>query len=594
MIDSIKKLYRLLCFCGAQNSLCILFFLTIFASLFEVVSIAFIFPFIALLTTPSIIQKYPILSRLYDYFHFHNANHFTLAVGIVLLALISIGNLVSAYALWYLYRFSFQAEHRLSSALLKKYLAKPYLFFLSTNSAILSKTILNEVRIVIKDGIILMLRITGKLTTIAVIILFLFFYNPLLTVMMTLTVLSLYCFFIFGFRRYTARKSQENSNANALKYKHVSEALGAIQDIILMNLSIFILKKYDKSSITFSATNASANILAETPRYLLDIVLFGGVLFYIIIMLFRNDSTLFHIVPTLAMFVYAAVRIMPSISFSYRSLVDVKFAIPSVDILYRDLFADTNDITIEAVKKSDANPLTFKDQLKFESVSYAYPNSKQAVIKNISFTIPAFAKVGFIGKTGVGKTTLIHLMLGLLSPTTGSIKVDNVVLSWDNIQVWYDKIGYVSQSIYLIDDTIASNIAFGLEKINIDYEWLKTVAKMAELDDFIMHELPNQYETHIGERGVRLSGGQRQRIGIARALYRCPELLVLDEATSALDNITEKKVLNNINQIASSMTMVMIAHRLSTLSDCDIVFELSASGIVEQFTSSTRANSYCH
>lgn len=570
MIDSIKKLYRLLCFSHTQGSLFLLLLLTVFSALFEVVSIAFIFPFIALLTSPSVIQKYALLSQLYGTFHFANTNDFILAIGIFLLTLMSIGNGLSAYALWYLYRFAYLAEHAFSSGLLKKYLAKSYLFFLSNNSAQLSKIILSEVKIVIEDGLILALRIAGKLATILFIVSFLLFYNPLLTSILTLTIFSLYCFFIFGFRHYTSRKSQENNDANTLKHKYASEALGAIQDVILMNLSTFILKKYNKSSIVFSTTNATANALAEVPRYLLDIVLFGGILLYIVVMLLKNDAGLIHIVPTLAMFAYAAIRIMPSISFIYRSIVKVKFSKHAIDTLYQDLF-ENHDIPITPIE----DKLDFNQSIQFESVSFSYPNSRKNVINDFSFSIPALSKVGIIGKTGAGKTTLVHLLLGLLTPTKGAIKVDGISLDQRNMQAWHQKIGYVSQSIYLIDDTIANNIAFGFEGDEIDYPWLSYVAKMAGLDDFIIHELPNQYNTHIGERGVRLSGGQRQRMGIARALYRRPELLILDEATNALDNVTEQKILNNINTIFSKMTIVMIAHRISTLYDCEIVFELN-------------------
>ncbi len=579
MFDIIKKLYKLISFCGSVKKLNLLLLLTTLSAIVETFGIALMFPFIAILSVPNYVEHSVFLSKIYHYFNFTNQNHFMLMIGISLLLVVIFGNLLVAFSLYALYRFSHSQEHNLSTAMLKKYLSRPYVFFLTQNSNVLLKNIVNEAETVAGGVLASVLKIGAKLSVIVTMLLFLLIYNPLLTSIITVSVLSLYGFFILFFKDYMSKKSNENITAGRLKYKYVSESLNAIQDVKLMNLSSFILARYSQPSATSALSRSMSSVVADTPRYLLDIIIFGGILLYIVIMLFNNDPNLTRIMPTLAMFGYAGIRIMPSVSLMYHSYSVAKFAKPSLDVLYDNLFSE-NIYDQNTAKKNQSNlPIYFTKELRFENVCYAYPEAHKNIINNLNVVIPAFTKVGFVGKTGAGKTTIINLILGLLSPTAGYIKIDNDTLDDNRMIAWQSGIGYVSQSIYLIDDTIAQNIAFGSEQSEIDWDRLKAVAKEVELHDFIMQELPNQYETQVGDRGVRLSGGQRQRVGIARALYRRPKLLVLDEATSALDNVTEKKVLENINKISNKITVIMVAHRLSTLQHCDNIYVLTANGI---------------
>ncbi|PIZ05038.1 MAG: hypothetical protein COY58_01200 [Gammaproteobacteria bacterium CG_4_10_14_0_8_um_filter_38_16] len=552
--------------------------LTILSAFIETFGIAFVFPFVAILSVPNYVQHSKILSKIYYYFHFASIHQFLLFIGVALLIIVVLGNFLIAFTLWYVYRFSYMEEHYMASALLKKYMQQPYTFFLSQNASVLLKNIVDEVKRVIQEILISFLKMTTKLTVAIVMLLLLFFYSPLLMSIIVASVGLFYGAFIFIFRKHIEKSSEIAMAANSKKYKHAIEALHAIQDVKLMNSYNFVLKQFSRPSVLYANARSSANILSDMPRFFLDILLFGGILAYIVIMLLQHNSNFHTIVPTLAMFGYAGMRLIPSVSIIYNSYITIKFAEPSLNLLFSDMSENSmlsNQETVDPLSME----MVFQNTLNFKNVCYAYPSAKQPVISDLNIEISAFSTVGFVGKTGSGKTTIINLLLGLLSPGDGSICVDDVVLNEKNLRAWQSKIGYVSQSIYLIDDSIANNIAFGVEAKNIDWDHLKSVARQAELYDFITQELPDQYDTQVGDRGVRLSGGQCQRIGIARALYRKPKLLVLDEATSALDNTTEKKILENINAISSEMTIVMVAHRLTTLQNCDKIFVLTSNGV---------------
>lgn len=574
MIDSFKKLFILLSTYSSRNSLFFIFALSIFSALIETISVALFFPFISILIAPHAIMHFQLFSKVFSLFLQLNPNYFILLFGSIVLITITLGNFFSAFALWQINRFAFQSEHKLSSALLKKYLSKSYLYFLSHNSTLLAKMILHEARKTIDEGLNLILRIAGKIISVFVIVLFLLICNPLLAIIISATIGTLYGIFIIAFRSYLSKQAILGNQSGTLKFKTASEALSAIQEVKLMNLAEFMIKKYDEPSKHFSMTRAITLSITEMPRFLLDIVLFGGILLYMLIILYTHNTKLDSLIPTLGMFAYAAARIIPSISYIYRSAGLVKFSKPAIDALYNDFF----DGEPVAPHNQNAKQILFRDKLILEDIEFRYPET-HPILQHICFEIPAYSCVGLIGKTGVGKTTLSKILLGLLNPTSGRIIVDDIILGEQNIANWQALIGYVSQSVYLLDDSIANNIAFGIENEAIDWKQLEKVAKIAEIHDFITQDLSEKYHTIIGERGVRLSGGQQQRLGIARALYRTPSVLIFDEATNALDHATENNILRNIRTLTDKLTIIMITHRLATLAICDHIVELTPTGI---------------
>jgi ABC-type multidrug transport system fused ATPase/permease subunit len=315
------------------------------------------------------------------------------------------------------------------------------------------------------------------------------------------------------------------------------------------------------------------------PRYFIEGIAFGGMVLLVLILM--KDGDLFaNIIPVIALYAFAGYRIMPAIQQIYVAFTQLRISRAALDEIHKDLMS--SQFYEKDVTEIEVMPLT--RSIVLNNIHFNYPNSQQLALKNINLSIPAFKKVGFVGVTGSGKTTTVDLILGLLSPNKGTVSVDGNIISSKNKSCWQKNIGYVPQQIYLIDDSVSANIAFGSNFQKIDRIAVEQAAKTANLHDYVTKELPNNYNTIIGERGTRLSGGQRQLIGIARALYHKPQVLILDEATSALDNITEQSIMNAINNLGKEVTIILIAHRLSTVKNCDIIFLLEKGELKDQGT----------
>jgi ABC-type multidrug transport system fused ATPase/permease subunit len=284
-----------------------------------------------------------------------------------------------------------------------------------------------------------------------------------------------------------------------------------------------------------------------------------------------------EVIPILSLYAFAGYRLMPALQQIYGGMTAVKYNMPALQLIIKDLRECDNTTTN---KKDLVGSVAFKKSLYLESINFCYEGTNKNILTNLNLEIQCRTTVGIVGSTGSGKTTLVDIVLGLLTQNSGNIFVDNIQINSDNISLWQEHLGYVPQSIFLTDDTIERNIAFSLSDSEIDSSKIKKASKIAELDSFI-NELPNKYKTYVGERGVRLSGGQRQRIGIARALYNNPDLLVFDEATSSLDGVTENAIVDAIHNLSNKKTIIMIAHRLSTVKECDIIYVLENGSIVD-------------
>ena len=313
-----------------------------------------------------------------------------------------------------------------------------------------------------------------------------------------------------------------------------------------------------------------------------------------LLLLAAEDGQLSTVLPLIALYTFAGYRLMPALQKIYASLSQLRFGQPALDALHRDM-VETEQVNVceplNANSKSQ-QVIHLNEFIELDNINYSYPEAAQATLNNLSLTIPVHSTVGLVGSTGAGKTTVVDLILGLLEPQQGQLKIDGKPISGQEIRSWQRNIGYVPQSIFLSDDSVAANIAFGVAPDKIDYSEVERAAKIAELHEFVINEMPQGYSTLVGERGVRLSGGQRQRIGIARALYHDPEVLVLDEATSALDNLTEKAVMDAVHNLNNRKTIILIAHRLSTVRECSIIFMLDHGELIAQGSYSELINEH--
>ena len=557
----------------------ILLFGIIIRGLFEVVGVASIMPFIAVVSNPGIIDSNKYLSYAFHIFDFQSPRMFLIFLGIIVFCIIVLNNLLSALTEWFLVRFTWLRAHTLARRLFAKYLSQPYTFFLNENTANLGVFILNEVGNFLKGVLRPFMEMIAKIIVSVFIFILLIFVDPLLAVIVGLVLGSAYAFLFIAVRKKLAKLGKERVYANRKQFLYIGEALTGIKDIKVRGCESFFLNAFSEYSYKVNMNQAVHQIVSQVPRYALEVIAFGGILLITMYFVVTQRDTA-NTIPLMALYAFAGYRLMPALQGVFSGITTVKFNLALLDRLSKDLALKS--YPHKEIKSWDdvVTPMEFRDSIELKAVQFTYPGAEETVLNSLNLYIAAKSTVGFAGTTGAGKTTLIDIILGLFLPQEGELLVDGRHIDKSNIRAWRRTVGYVPQQIFLSDQSVRQNIAFGLHADNIDDQAVENAAKIANLHDFIVKELPEGYNTMIGERGVRLSGGQRQRIGIARAMYHDPEVLILDEATSSLDNITEAMVMEAIQGLARKKTIIMIAHRLTTLVDCDVIHFLSKGQVV--------------
>jgi len=568
-----------------KKELYLLFTGLVITAFIEMAGIASIMPFMAVVANPDVIHRNRWMKRVYDYFEFTSLHSFLFFLGMLLLGLMVFSNLFKALMLWLTLRFDNRLNYTLARRLLAQYLARPYSFFLNRNTADMGKNVLAEVRNVITGVLSSGMNVLSSSLVSFFILALLLVVDPLIALTIAAVLGGAYGGIYLLARRLLARISQEQVDANSMKYKDAGEALSGIKDLKILGRERVFLERFASHALRHSRNNVTAGVISQIPRYALEIMAFGGIL---LIMLYflgaeRNAG---QMIPLLALYAFAGYRLLPALQQIFAGITTVRFSVAALDVLHQDMIAEQSEIDPEhLLARSDGlQPLPFTRELELRNVSFCYSGVQDPVLKGIGLSIALNTTIGFVGSTGSGKTTAVDIILGLLPPSSGQLLVDGVEINNDNLSRWQCNLGYVPQNIFLCDDTITRNISFGVPESEIDMAAVVRAARIANLADFVEKELPEGYETVIGERGVRLSGGQRQRIGIARALYRDPAVLILDEATSALDGVTEEAVMDAIRNLSRKKTILMIAHRLTTVKDCDIIYLLENGKIVAQNT----------
>ena len=562
-----------------RNRAVILLVMILIMAILDTIGVASIMPFIAVLTNPEIIGKNYLLSLLYDkskIFGVENINEFIIFLGFLVFFLLIISLTFKSLTTYAQLRFAQMREHSIGERLLKSYLSQPYSWTLSRNSADLSKTILSEVNLIILQAIIPMITLISSGAVAIGILILLVIVDPFIAFLISCT-LGLSYWIIYKFIRvYLKNIGEERLKVNQMRFTSINEVFGAGKEVKLGGLESNYIKKFSKTSKIFAEHQATAKVLAQLPRFGIEAMGFGGMILFILYTLIQNE-TFTSALPLIALYAFGGYRILPALQQSYNSISNLRFASPALDNLYEELKLKTKDFKYTYIK-----PLSVQKKINLKNISYNYPNTKKSSINNVSLEISAFSKVGLVGATGSGKTSIADIILGLLEPQKGLLEVDGNAINSDNRKAWQKTIGYVPQYIFLSDDTITANIALGIDLNDINQKSIERAAKTANIHDFIINELPMGYKTIIGEKGVRLSGGQRQRLGIARALYNDPKVLVLDEATSAMDNYTEKLIIEAINKLRENTTIILIAHRLTTIKNCDKIFLLDKGKLISQ------------
>jgi ABC-type multidrug transport system fused ATPase/permease subunit len=573
-----KKLLNLLS-TGEHKRLGLLLIMMVAMALVDIIGVASILPFVSVLSNPSIIDTNFILNTIFQTskrFGVKNNEEFLFIFGIFVFSLLIISLTIKAITTYVQVRFVHMCEYSISKRLVENYLSQPYSWFLNQHSADLGKTILSEVSYIVAGGIRPLLELLAKGVIAIALIILLIVVHPKIALIICFSMSGAYVLIFYLIRNYLNKTGNERLENNQIRFLSVSEAFSAVKEIKVGGLEKNYIKLFSNSSKTFAQNQANSQITSQLPRFILEAIAFGGVLL-IILYIMAQTGSFNNALPIIALYVFAGYRLIPALQQIYSAFIQLTFIGPSIDKLTRDI-KNLKPITLN----QNEDILSFNKKITLKNIHYNYPGTSRTALKDINLTIPAKSIVGLVGPTGSGKTTTVDIILGLLEPQKGTLQVDGKNITKKNSRSWQRCIGYVPQHIYLSDDTVAGNIAFGVNPQDINLSAVKKAAKIANIHEFVLELLPNKYQTRIGERGVKLSGGQRQRIGIARALYQSPKVLVLDEATSALDNLTEQVVMKSIYNLDQVMSIIIIAHRLNTVKNCDIIFKFDKGKIINQ------------
>lgn len=580
-MQTICKLIDLLNIAERRRAVILMIMMLAMAFL-DMLGVASILPFIAVLANPGLVESNPVLLWAYHVsveLGIGNIDQFLFLLGL-LVFVISVFSLVfKALTTYAQMRFALMREYSIGKRLVEGYLYQPYSWFLNRHSADLGKTILSEVQNVMHNGIMSVMAIFSQSAVSIALLGLLILVDPFLAVSVGLVLGIAYAGILAMMSGWLNRLGKVRIKANQERYTVISEAFGAVKEVKAAGLESVYIERFAKPAEAYAKGQSTAQAIAQLPRFALEAIAFGGMLGVILyLMLKGGDFT--TVLPIVALYAFAGYRLMPALQQIYVASAHLKFAGPGIKALH----ADVMSLGKIELNKGTIRPMDIKKSIELKDISYQYLGARLPAINNINLTIPVRTTVAFVGATGSGKTTTIDLILCLLQSKTGSIYVDGNVIDKTNFREWQKNIGYVPQNIYLIDDTVNANIAFGVPPHEIDHIAVEHAAKIANLHDFVSKNMPCGYNTMVGERGVRLSGGQRQRIGIARALYHSPSILVLDEATSALDNLTEQAVMEAVRNLNHSITIILIAHRLSTVRECDQIFLFDKGCIKERGT----------
>jgi len=544
--------------------------LVVFMAAAETAGVVSIMPFLSVLARPSIIEENPLFLAAYQYFKFNESKEFILALGLVSIGAVVASSAYKTITLHIVNRFVHFERHSISSRLLSRYLHQPYEFFLTHNSAVLAKNVLAEVDMLMFNLIQPMSQLIAQGSVLIAMALLVLLYDPTTALCIVVALLLLYSV-IFGLvRKRLSLIGLDRQLADGQRYQACAEALGGIKDVKVTHSSDAYLQKYAEASRLLARHLAANDTLSQSPLYIVEAVGYTGLIIIALALLMRSND-IAHVLPALGLYGFAAYRMLPAAQIIYRGLARLKFASAALDSIHQDLMLPEEFATVSG----DTLPL--RHEIRLQGIHFAYPSApEKPILYNFDLVIPANSSLGIMGKSGAGKSTLMDILLGLLTPQAGKLMVDGVEITSSNVAAWQRNIGYVPQHIYLSDASVAENIAFGLSRQQIDLSKLERAARAAQIHEFIVRELPQGYDTTIGDRGVRLSGGQRQRIGIARALYRDPPVLFFDEATSALDFETEEAVNEAIESQSGRKTIIVIAHKEASLRYCRQVVSIAS------------------
>lgn len=542
----------------------------------ELLGIGGIAPFMSLVGDENILYSDSFLADFYEWSKMTEPNDFVVFVGICLLLLLTLSTIFSVMTTWKLSRFAYDTGTEIADRLFIYYISKNWMFHLNNNSAFLIKQIAGDSQRVTNNVLQPLLQLNAKIVLATVICVALVIYSW----QVAFGGVVIFCVAYFLLFKIVRNRLDKNgrliSDLTQTRYQIMSESFGGIKELLVLNRRANAAKKFEKSGKELAACQGVNTAIGTTPRYVMELIAFGSIVSLLLFLYITHNGNIGQILPLLSLCALAGFKLLPAFQTIYTSIAQIRGNISAFESIREDMQLSIDSNNFEKSKESKSNQI---GDINLVNISFKFPGANKNSLEDINLNITPNTTVAFVGSSGAGKSTLIDIVLGLLKPDSGKIIFDKTIEK-KSPPNWNGKIGYVPQSIYLSEGSIAENIAFGLPVESIDLEKIKKSLIKSELYSFVMN-LDQGIETNIGEHGLKLSGGQRQRIGIARALYHDPNILVFDEATSALDGLTENSIMKAINQLGNEKTIIMIAHRLKTIQAADVIYFLNDGKITD-------------
>lgn len=580
MFNAIREIFSLLSH-KQKKEFYILQFLVILMAFTELLGIASIAPFMALVGDTTLLEKNEIYASIYEISGFDNSTEFLFFSGLCVLIALSFSALVSMYTTWKLALYATKVGVELSDRLYTFYLQQDWMFHASGSSAQLVKQVSTEANRISVGIINPLLQMNAKLVLAVLISISLIIYNPLIALIGILLFVISYVLLYKIVRVALSNYGKRVSEVWTSRFKLMNEGFGGVKDVILLNRSHDFINRFSKEGISLAHAQGTSLAMGQVPRFFIELLAFGAMIGLVLILIKTHQGNLGEILPILSVYALACFKLLPALQQVYSSITTIKSNLPAFESVKNDLYSSKEALT--PIHSESLETINLRHQIHIKNIEFSYPSKDRLALDSVNMIIPVNHVIGIVGSSGSGKSTLIDIILGLIMPQNGEIYVDDNLITENNKRGWQNLLGFVPQSIFLSEGSIAENIAFGIPADEINYKQVEKALVLAHLTELV-NELPEGVHTKVGERGVQLSGGQRQRIGIARALYNEADVLIFDEATSALDGITEKIIMDAIHEFTGKKTIIMIAHRLKTVQKCDTIYLMEKGKVIDQGT----------
>ena len=559
-----------------RTQLLLLLILMLLASIMEVVSIGAVIPFLGALTSPEMLLEYKLIKPIIEILEITQANQLLLPLTFIFVIATLTAATVRLALLYSLTRFSYAVGADLSINIYRRTLYQDYSIHISRNSSEVINGIIKKTDIVISGILAPIMTFISSMVIMLGIVTIVFMVNPFVALISFFCISLIYLIITFFTRGYLEGNSDLIAKKSTQMIKFLQEGLGGVRDVLIDGTQEFYCDLYQNADLSFRKATASNVFIGQSPRYIMEAVgmILIAVLAYILTL---EEGGLVAAIPSLGALAVGAGKLLPTLQQAYASISAISGSRSS----FNDVLVLLDQPLPQKEHRNSKNILSFKKSISFKNVSFRYTDDTPWILKNVNLSFKRGEKIGIVGVTGSGKSTLLDILMGLLVPTSGKLLIDGVAVTKGNMEAWQAHISHVPQSIYLADRSIQENIAFGVVPEAVQESRVIKVAQLAEIAKTI-NRLKNKYKSLVGERGVQLSGGQRQRVGIARALYKDSDLIIFDEATSALDNQTEQKIMKQIDQMNKNKTIFFIAHRLTTLKQCDIILRINKDFTIDK------------